>query len=502
MVFHRKLLSLAEAPARENTSLINRLLNWLVFGAYSVFVTLGGTRHEPWFDEAQAWLIARDASYRDMAAKIARYEGSPVLWHLLLSVPAKLHMPYYMLTALSLLFAAGAVFLLLKYSPFPLIMKLLLPFTFFLSYQFAVVARSYVLISFFLASIAAIFKKRKEHPYIYLLLLLLLANTSVHGLIIACSFYLLDSIASLKRWKNLERKEKKDLLITLALFLMVILFLVCMLYPAEDNALAPGLVFSFPIFVKTFAYAVRNSFAENWVLSFLVFISSLVFFWAKKRLSFYLLPFAGLICLFSFKYFQPWHEGVLFLLWVFALWVSFESKETRIKNPNLMRSLSLIMVVLAILVALVQIKWTINSYKYDLEKDYSAARRAADFIKEYNLDKERIFAINFHSISILPYFDRNIFINHNGGKNVSFWLWSSEHNSMIQDADDAYKDMVDNIALIPDYDPEIIVLGIKRPFQWKLTDIPSYKQISSFPGALYWKNRLMEEDSFIIYGRE
>lgn len=34
-------------------------------------------KHEPWFDEAQSWLLARDANFFDLITKYLRYEGSP-----------------------------------------------------------------------------------------------------------------------------------------------------------------------------------------------------------------------------------------------------------------------------------------------------------------------------------------------------------------------------------------------------------------------------------------
>lgn len=65
-----------------------------VFAAYIAVVACVMAFHEPWFDEAQSWLIARDASFRDMLLVRPHYEGHPPLWWLMLSVPAKLGVPY------------------------------------------------------------------------------------------------------------------------------------------------------------------------------------------------------------------------------------------------------------------------------------------------------------------------------------------------------------------------------------------------------------------------
>ena len=46
--------------------------------------------HEPWFDEAQAWLIAQDASLVELLTSITHYEGHPPIWFLALMPFAKL----------------------------------------------------------------------------------------------------------------------------------------------------------------------------------------------------------------------------------------------------------------------------------------------------------------------------------------------------------------------------------------------------------------------------
>ena len=57
----------------------------LVFVVLAVFV--GGV-HEPWADEAQAWLIARDATLYDLLFELPSGELNPSLWHLLLIFPS------------------------------------------------------------------------------------------------------------------------------------------------------------------------------------------------------------------------------------------------------------------------------------------------------------------------------------------------------------------------------------------------------------------------------
>ncbi|MBQ7782588.1 MAG: hypothetical protein IJ368_01325, partial [Oscillospiraceae bacterium] len=79
-------------------------LTYVIFIVLHIFTAFF---HEPWYDEAQAWLIARDASYYDILFDIPHYEGHPPLWHLILSIPAKLGLPFEIsLSAVMLVFSA------------------------------------------------------------------------------------------------------------------------------------------------------------------------------------------------------------------------------------------------------------------------------------------------------------------------------------------------------------------------------------------------------------
>jgi hypothetical protein len=78
----------------------------LALALYVALVALLLPRHEPWFDEGQAWLMARDLGLGELFLHKLRYEGTPGLWHLLLAPLAKAGLPYF---TLQLVAAAAAV---------------------------------------------------------------------------------------------------------------------------------------------------------------------------------------------------------------------------------------------------------------------------------------------------------------------------------------------------------------------------------------------------------
>jgi hypothetical protein len=136
--------------------------------------------HEKWDDEAQAWLIARDNNVWQILRHRLHYEGAPPLWHLLLHVFHGLGGTYVGIGWLGLVCAAGGMYVWLRWSPFPAVLRLVVPFTFFFQYQYAVISRSYVLFPLCLFALCALYRRR-EKVLLFALFAGLLANISLQG---------------------------------------------------------------------------------------------------------------------------------------------------------------------------------------------------------------------------------------------------------------------------------------------------------------------------------
>ena len=142
--------------------------------------------HEPFFDEAEAWQIARSVSLKTLFLETTHYEGHPPLWHLILMPLAKAGAPYELsLTLVSLAFMGMAVFLILRYAPFPRLVRLLLPFTYFFFYQYGVISRVYCVLTLAFVLLAMAYRRRNERPGRYVAVLILLCVTMAYGLVIA-----------------------------------------------------------------------------------------------------------------------------------------------------------------------------------------------------------------------------------------------------------------------------------------------------------------------------
>ncbi len=117
-----------------------QLAGLALFGALLIYNT---ATHTMWFDELQAWMIARASE--NPAALIAnlRDEGHPALWHLLLWSLARITGNPVAMQVLHTLIGIAILYLLWIRSPFSHFEKTLLSLSYFLGFEYAAVARSY-----------------------------------------------------------------------------------------------------------------------------------------------------------------------------------------------------------------------------------------------------------------------------------------------------------------------------------------------------------------------
>lgn len=122
----------------------------LAFVLYIAIIAIVMCFHEPWFDEAQSWLIARDSSLTDIISVRPHYEGHPPFWNLLLAIAAKNSVPYeFGIKGIQLVCASLLGAWLIFKSPFKHASSLatfLIPFTYFACFQYGVTSRPYALL--------------------------------------------------------------------------------------------------------------------------------------------------------------------------------------------------------------------------------------------------------------------------------------------------------------------------------------------------------------------
>lgn len=433
--------------------------------------------HEPWFDEAQSWAIARSGTIKEILFEIPHYEGHPPLWHLILAPFAKLGAPYELsLAAVNIFFMTLAVAVLLFKSPFPKLIRCLLPFNFFLFYQYGVVSRPYCILVLAIFLAAACYKNRNEHPVKYLLCLALMCAVHSYGIIIAgclCIVWLIEIFTEYKKSGKLAdilKDRRCWLMFCLLIFAMLVM---AAIVPDENvylggkmssetekkfdfsciNILFCFVIFSDSIITSFFNYAgVPSEIASQIpviVVSILLVALFVTITYRNKKLLTFLLPYGVLSIFGSFVYISPHHIGVITAFVIFVLWIIVD-ENGKVLLPEYMNKISakigkklkVIVKAIAFLPLLIPIEWSCTSSYFDIRYPYWFDE-AADFIKEYHLDDYKIMGYwqqvlngeidddafwnvdeadymwhdypNLQGISVAlnPYFDKNIFYNFN-----------------------------------------------------------------------------------------
>jgi hypothetical protein len=477
------------------------------FVLYFLVVIIGAFVHEPWWDEAQAWLIARDAPVADLYLRHVAYEGHPPLWHLLLAIPAKMGLPYGSLKVVAILAALVGVYLLLFRLTFvPLVIRLLVPFTFFIAYQYTVVARSYVLLPPILWGIVLLYERRAERFGTFTLLLILLSNVSVHGLAIACGLALLFLIDAVRGRVVLARMKRSTFFVSTIAFVLNVIVLIVILSPPADlqskDALHSPLDVSRNVQLAAVIFEhvlldISDHVSPTVAVIDACALMLVLLFWAWRSDVFGLLL---LLALATFSvatvYYSPWHEGIFFLVLLFAMFVGFGrvSPADRPKWPTRAT------IVVLLLILLRHAQWAANSLIYDFNTEWTGSKAAAHYIAEHHLDKTRLFAAGLRTTEVQPYFRANIFANYPfaGG---AFWNWSAS-NPMpyseitppgLRKMGQWYGAM---LSAKPDYVLAAVGFRYDMIYAQALNKNPDYRLVETFFGQMYWKH---EEGEIILF---
>lgn len=499
-----------------------------VLAGYAGVVALGVACHESWSDEAQAWLLARDHSWWGLMAHAIRYEGSPGLWHSLLWVLTRIDVSFAGMHWVAGAIAVAGAFALLRWSPFPLVLRVLFPFGFWLAYQDAVVARSYVLFAVLAFPAAAILRAgvmhglTKRRVWALAALLGLMANLSVHGFVASLGFAVVAAVL-LRR----QRKVGVGVRAAAAAVLLWCFWAVAVLttLPPNDVNFAAGTNFDKskehllagigdahakaqlkisttpaddvrqgelapirPIIIQLskaealwhrvgrilslLTYPVSNFRWLALAACLLVIAQALVFRHATGQIGWVgLLPWLLMIVVFNSMYIAPRHCGMLWTALVVALWLTWPTTAPKTTVSMWLRRATLAALVL---VALDQAWWTAHSVWADMHGAYSGDVAMANFLKASGRGK-RVAGFYYHTVGVAGWFDHSVFFN----QPHAYWLWS--RNVRVDQQAPA------TIATRPD----IIVVG---GFEWSyhnanITDDwvkPDFSQVARAPlGDLY-----------------
>ena len=416
---------------RLNLNIRPRWLEWTTFFVYCAAVSFAIPYHEPWADEAQAWQLARNLSLSDLFQTYIRYEGSPGLWHFLLWIFIRAHITYTGMHWICGAIAAAATALLIFKSPLPRYLRLVLPFTYFLLFQYAVVARSYVLVPCLLFLIALCWKRS---PILLAVLLGLLANVALHASVISGGLafaYIVDRARIGSPRVPLYRRQ---FLIASLILLGLWAFAIWTAWPPSDLAQHLALVRgqSRPILLLAFGSLLR-AICPSMPISTLFWLAIALCLGFRRSLN-YLLPVLLFAAFSGVVHVEWWHMGLLIPLVICLLWITWPVGADEVKVFELVGRGALLGM------ALVQVSTCIYALNFDHYNAYSPDLAAAQFLRPIvqgggtvavtSIDNSEFKNISAELagrlVGILPYFDRNIFAN----LPEPFWSWSNRNPTM------------------------------------------------------------------------
>ena len=478
-----------------------RIGDFSVLGLWVVVVTFTINYHEKWADEAQAWLIARDLDLRTIWFHELRYEGSPGLWHTILWVAQHVfHAKYGALGYIGMAGAAAGVALLIFKAPFPRIIRWPLAFTYFMVYQYAVISRPYTLLPL-LAFAAAILFKDIRHPERMTIVLVLLANLSVHGTILAGCFGLLYLLEAVRSWRTLEAGARRRYQICIAVMALTFVFLFIILKPTPDveviaakkeiAQLTPDVQAQLGATMRQkLSAVVSGAFLDYLAPSTLFVVLAGAWCFMRRRFLTFALPVGSMVAFYSF-YGSLHHQGTMFVAAIAGLWIAWPVAEEQCAFPVRKRWATHGMVFLLLCLCGVNIWDAGVAMDHEYLYPYSGAEDAAKYLKSVGAERGPIFGLIFGVVAVQAYFDHNIFAN----IPTAYFHHGAPFDGTVIDVDELQR-------VKPDY----FVLCTREPKTTLKTSIPSfaahgYEVVHFSDGYLLYKRIAADRETFFIFRR-
>lgn len=423
----------------------------LAFVLYIAIIAIVMCFHEPWFDEAQSWLIARDSSLADIISVRTHYEGHPPFWNLLLAIAAKNSVPYeFGIKGIQLVCASLLGAWLIFKSPFKSTSSLatfLIPFTYFACFQYGVTSRPYALLCLSLLVAAHYWNSadsKTSSAWKLAISLMFMCLLSVYGIAFAAGF----TIAWI--WRVFSKNISKTLnfssilhaikatiasnwarLISWGLIAIFGAANLALAWPAKNAFATRATIDGNSTIAKCFAFIFVMP-SESMFTSFYGDISmrrmpfdflpitictifSLVI-WAfaikiakrRKLLAVLVIPYL-VLTIVAVRYFTLHHAGLIFVFLLSVLWIS------HIKEPLSSKDIPAIFVKIAptkfrfiknkafkinLLISIIlapSLIWNAFACVNDILFDYSPSRAVAQYISSNHLQNKRFVASWLHN---------------------------------------------------------------------------------------------------------
>lgn len=381
---------------------------------FILFVTLAlviGANHEPWVDEAQSWIIARDASCGEIIWDISRYEGTFPLWFLTIKLFISLGLQYEYFFIIPIIISSIGLLVFLKSVDCPKFVKVLLPFSYYVFYQYTIIARSYAYLFLALSLWATFYKERMNKKFAYTLSLAFISMISMHGMIISGILGIIFIIELIK-----ENKIKESI-VPISILIICWFIEIVVLIPRADlymNINVTHTIQTIMISIFRVIFSGTTWYEMLYIgTGIILFIMFFIMHIRIKRNDTVIVMMV-LSIFYAFVRLNAHHLGIICLFLMFSIIVNYNDLKAKYKCFEWLFIATLI----------IYISFTGISCIYDFNENYSGAEQMAIYIKENDIDKEEIYRFGFTQVSLIPYFEKNLFSNTD--KTIYEWKVSNE----------------------------------------------------------------------------
>ncbi len=392
------------SPSPPHAGLLHRyVLPLLVTAAFLAITAPLVLHHAMWRDEADPFVLARDSPSLLSLLAGTRYEGHPPLWYVLLWTLTRVTVVPLAAQWLNLALAALTVFLFTRFAPFPLIARILLPFGYYVLFEYAVIARNYQVMILLAVLFCIAWRYRPRNFVLLGTLIALLCATHVFGVIMATGF----GAALLVEYLGTSEARAYIRGHLAAFFAGVLiaaggaaLCTALVIQPSDSGWLPDWRLDLIPAHVGRTVTALGDAYfplpvdgvhfwnaqvLPDWAAGILgvlaLVVSILAVAASPQALAFLAMTDGGLLLFLHTKYYGAWrHHGILFIAFLIAVWIRRDRVPVpMIRLPRWLSSWRFAGVTVTLAVV-VQIYGSVIACWFAIQHPFSESERAAAFL--------------------------------------------------------------------------------------------------------------------------
>lgn len=468
-VLNEKIISMSKKF--DETS---RLVECFTIIIYILAFVIIAYYHEPWSDETTSYAIAKDATIKEMLFRLGHGEGHPALWWILLSPFAKSGVSAKItLGIVSLGVNLISVCIILFKFKIPKIIRISIPFTFYLFYQYGIISRCYCLLILGFCLLTLVWNEKEKKPFKTIFCMLLICLSTAYGLVLMFGLALTwiydvlrDNVKGKKIVIRSLLKNSGKEIIALSVLAIVAFLIVLEIMPSKDAYavyiekkyadLINNKILNFlyllvlePIDALFYSSIYEDTWLSIYKIELTVFIIgallSLLFFfimftlpksYGKRR--YFVIPQLIFVIVCTFSFYYSHHTGittVFFMFWIVSSFTKEDAQETKLKYNNTFYGKFLqggegnVLLkyewIIYFLIILVSVGWTISSCILEVKAIYSPEQEYVKMINNYSNREYKVYATHQASLGAYKTSNMTIYKTIFDGREVDFTLLDS-----------------------------------------------------------------------------